>query len=153
MVMAMKQARMMAAVGSFIILGGACMAYLTVTLGKLELAESGYYEVYGEFDSVTGLKEGAPVEIAGVVLGKVDRITLNPQTDQAVVAMKIRQGVKVTDDAIASVRTEGIIGDRFIALTPGGSDRILADNGRIIDTESALDVTELLKKFLDSRAK
>jgi phospholipid/cholesterol/gamma-HCH transport system substrate-binding protein len=74
------------------------------------------------------------VEIAGVEVGSVDRITFDSKTDQARIAMRIRKEVKLTDDVIASVRTEGIIGDKFIALAPGGSDRFLANNGQIIDT-------------------
>ena len=148
-----KKSCMVAIVGIFVLFGVLCLVYLAVSLGKLQLADGSFYEVYGDFDSVSGLKEGASVDIAGVEVGMVDRITLDPKTDQARVAMRIRQDVRLTDDVIASVRTRGIIGDKFISLSPGGSDRFLANNGRIIDTESSVDLTELLKKIIDLKTK
>ncbi len=148
-----KKASMVAAVGLFILTGCLCLVYLCVTLGKLEILEGPYYVVYGEFDSVAGLKAGASVEIAGVDVGRVDRITFDRKTEQAKVFMRIRQGIKLTDDVIASVRTQGIIGDKFIALTPGGSDHVLGNNGQIIDTESSVDLIGLLKDYVDSKTK
>jgi phospholipid/cholesterol/gamma-HCH transport system substrate-binding protein len=132
--------------------GGLCLAYLAIHLGKLQLDGAGYYEVYGEFDSVTGLNEEAPVEIAGVEVGRVVKITLDPKTDQARVAMRIPRGIRLTDDVIASVRTRGIIGDKYIELTQGGSDKLLANHGQIKDTESAIDLIELAKKVIDTKA-
>jgi phospholipid/cholesterol/gamma-HCH transport system substrate-binding protein len=151
--MGFKKLSIIASVGIFVLFGVLCLAYLAVDLGKLQLADGNFYEIYGKFDSVEGLKEGASVEIAGVEVGRVARITFDSKTDQARIAMRIRKGVKLTDDVIASVRIQGIIGDKFITLTPGGSDRLLGNNGQIIDTESAIDLVELLKKFIDSKTK
>jgi phospholipid/cholesterol/gamma-HCH transport system substrate-binding protein len=144
----MKKAGLETIVGFFVLIGIACLAYLSIKLGKMEIIGGDFYRVRGEFDSVAGLKAGASVEIAGVEVGRVDRISLDPKRDRAVVTMRIGQEVRLTDDVIASVRTRGIIGDKFIAIAPGGSDRILPDNGLIRDTESAVDLEELLSKYI-----
>jgi phospholipid/cholesterol/gamma-HCH transport system substrate-binding protein len=111
-----------------------------------------FYSISAEFDSVSGLKPGARVEVAGVEVGKVDRISLDPKSgDRAVATMKIKTGVNITDDVIASVRTSGIIGDKFIKLKPGGSDRFLKNNDKIRETESAIDIEELVSKFIHGK--
>ena len=111
-----------------------------------------YYTISAGFDSVSGLKPGARIEIAGVEVGKVEKITLDPKSnDRALAIMKIKSGVKISDDVIASVRTSGIIGDKFIKLKPGGSDIFLANNGKIQETESAIDIEELVSKFIHGK--
>lgn len=140
-------------VGSFMIIGILCLGYLSVKLGKMEILGAGdNYTVAARFDSVSGLKPGARVEVAGVEVGKVDRITLDPQSsDRALTYMKINKGVKLDDDVIASVRTSGIIGDKFIKLKPGGSERLLKNNDVIRETESAIDIEELVSKFIHGK--
>jgi len=115
----------------------------------MELFGGDYYRLIARFDSVSGLKAGARVEVAGVEVGSVAAIGLD-KTDnyQAEVTLKIKDDVKLTDDVIASVRTSGIIGDKFIKLKPGGSDRLLKDGGSIRETESAIDIEELVSKFI-----
>jgi phospholipid/cholesterol/gamma-HCH transport system substrate-binding protein len=145
----MKRATLETVVGIFVLIGILCLAYLSVKLGKVELFGGDTYVVYAQFDSVSGLKNGASVEIAGVEVGRVDRIDLDPKTGaQARVYLRIRSGIKLTDDVIASVRTRGIIGDKFILLKPGGSDRILANGAKIRETESAVDLEELVSKYI-----
>ena len=113
----MNEAKVELAVGAFLLIGICCMGYLCVSLGKLELVDGDYYRISARFDSVSGLKAGARVEVAGVEIGKVNDIGLDPKSgDQAMVSLKIKKSVKVADDVIASVRTSGIIGDKFIVM-------------------------------------
>jgi phospholipid/cholesterol/gamma-HCH transport system substrate-binding protein len=139
-------------VGVFMVIGILCLGYLSVKLGKMELLGGDYYTISAGFDSVSGLKPGARIEVAGVEVGKVERIALDPKSnDRALAIMKIQSGVKITDDVIASVRTSGIIGDKFIKLKPGGSDILLKNNGKIQETESAIDIEELVSKFIHGK--
>ena len=140
-------------VGTFMLIGILCLGYVSIKLGKMEIIGGGdYYSVTARFDSVSGLKPGARVEIAGVEVGKVDRIALDAKSgDRALASLKIKSGVKITDDVIASVRTSGIIGDKFIMLRPGGSDRMLKNNDTIRETESAIDIEELVSKFIHGK--
>jgi len=148
----MNMAKLEMAVGVFMLFGILCLGYVSIKLGKMEIMGGEYYAVSAEFDSVSGLKPGARVEVAGVEVGKVDRISLDPKSgDRAVAHLKIRTGVKITDDVIASVRTSGIIGDKFIKLKPGGSDKFITDNGKIRETESSIDIEELISKFIHGK--
>lgn len=139
-------------VGTFMLIGILCLGYISVKLGKMEITGGDYYTVSAGFDSVSGLKPGARVEVAGVEVGKVARIALDPKSgDRALAFLKINSGVKITDDVIASIRTSGIIGDKFIKLKPGGSDKLLKNNDFIRETESAIDIEELVSKFIHGK--
>jgi phospholipid/cholesterol/gamma-HCH transport system substrate-binding protein len=139
-------------VGVFMVIGILCLGYVSIKLGKMELVGGDYYTISAGFDSVSGLKPGARVEVAGVEVGKVDRITLDSKSgDRALTYLKIKTGVMITDDVIASVRTSGIIGDKFIKLKPGGSERMLKNNDKIRETESAIDIEELVSKFIHGK--
>lgn len=139
-------------VGTFMLIGILCLGYVSIKLGKMEIMGGDFYTVVASFDSVSGLKPGAKVEVAGVEVGKVDRIALDPKSgDRALAYLKIQSGVKITDDVIASVRTSGIIGDKFIKLRPGGSDVMLKNNDTIRETESAIDIEELISKFIHGK--
>lgn len=136
-------------VGIFMVVGLVCLAYLSVRLGKLELFGGDRYTVSADFDSVAGLKKGASVEIAGVEVGNVDAISLDPkQTGRARVRIAMNNGVRLQEDVIASVRTRGIIGDRYVLLKPGGSDALIKPGGMIRETESAVDLEDLLSKYV-----
>lgn len=135
------------AVGIFVLIGILSVAYLTVKLGKLELLADNYYVLNARFQSVSGLKKGAQIEIAGVPVGKVDTITFDHERQVALVKLKIELGVVLTDDVIASIKTAGLIGDKYIKLSPGGSDTVLKAGDTIIETESALDIEELISKY------
>lgn len=148
----MNMAKLEMTVGVFMLVGMLCLGYVSIKLGKMEIMGGDYYTVSAEFDSVSGLKPGARVEVAGVEVGKVDRIALDTKSgDQAIAYLKIKTGINITDDVIASVRTSGIIGDKFIKLKPGGSDKFLTDNGKIRETESAIDIEELVSKFIHGK--
>jgi phospholipid/cholesterol/gamma-HCH transport system substrate-binding protein len=150
----MKKANLETVVGIFVLIGLICLAYLSVKLGKMELFGGDSYQVYADFSSVSGLKTGATVEVAGVDVGRVSQIVLDPKNgDTARVYMQIRKGIKLQDDVIAAVRTSGIIGDKFIQMKPGGSDQLIADGGRIRDTESSVDLEELISKYIHGQVK
>jgi phospholipid/cholesterol/gamma-HCH transport system substrate-binding protein len=145
----MKTNNINAAVGVFVLIGILCLGYLSVKLGKLELFGGDHYVVRAYFDSVSGLKPGASVEIAGVEVGSVNAIALDPQQNtRALVNLRMRGGIKLQDDVIASVRTRGLIGDKFILLKPGGADKLIAPGGFIRETESSVDLEELLSKYV-----
>jgi len=148
----MNSAKLELTVGIFMLIGILCLGYLSIKLGKMELIGGNNYRISARFDSVSGLKPGARIELAGVEVGTVERIGLsNASGDQAEVTMKIKDGIKITDDVIASVRTSGIIGDKFIKLKPGGSDQLLKNGSRIRETESAIDIEELVSKFIHGK--
>lgn len=148
----MNMAKLELTVGVFMLVGILALGYISIKLGKMEILGGDYYSVAAGFDSVSGLKPGARVELAGVEIGKVERIVLDPKSgDRALAFLKIQTGVKITDDVIASVRTSGIIGDKFIKLKPGGSDRFLKNSDKIRETESAIDIEELVSKFIHGK--
>lgn len=144
----MKSSYVETAVGIFVLIGIICVGYLTMRLGKMEWLGDNYYTVYAQFQSISGLKPGTQVEMAGVEIGKVDSVSLDPQKQVALVEMKIQKGLTLTDDVIASIKTSGLIGDKYIRLYPGGSDIILKPGDRITETESAVDLEELISKYV-----
>ncbi|MFH2066944.1 MAG: outer membrane lipid asymmetry maintenance protein MlaD [Pseudomonadota bacterium] len=144
----MKKASVELTVGLFVLAGIISVGYLAIRLGKMEIIGKNTYTLYGQFQSVTGLTRGANVEIAGVQVGQVTNIHLDPETQSAVVTMKIDKTVELTDDVIASLKTAGLIGDKFIKLSPGGSDLVLKDGDRITETESGVDLEELISKYV-----
>jgi len=135
-------------VGVFVLAGLLCVAYLTVKLGKVDISDSDYYAVEAVFGDVSGLVRGAWVEISGVRVGKVDAIDLDPKTKTARVRLKIRNEVALTDDVIASIKTSGLIGDKYVKLSPGGAGVPLKKNSVITDTESAVDIGDLIAKYV-----
>ena len=145
----MKRATLNVAVGIFMLIGILCLTYLSINLGRLELFNGNQYQVRADFDSVAGLKSGASVEIAGVEVGRVESITLEPtQKSRARVFLQLRRDIQLQEDVIASVRTRGIIGDKFILLRPGGSETLIPPGGAIRETEGALDLEELFSKYV-----
>ncbi len=144
----MKRASIEMSVGIFVLVGLLAVGYLAVKLGKMELMGSDHYTVKARFTSVAGLTTGARVEISGVPVGKVSRIYLDPKTMYAVVDLAIHNGVELTSDAIASVRTAGLIGDKFIKISPGAGDRVLKNGDFITETEPAINLEELIGKYV-----
>ncbi len=133
-------------VGIFMIIGIACLVYLSVNLGGIALFGTDSFVINATFGSIEGLEEAASVEIAGVPVGKVKKITL--EDNEALVVMEIKNGIQITDDTIASIRTKGVIGDKFVKLSPGGSDDLLEDQDSLMDTESAISLEELVSKYM-----
>lgn len=143
----MRQSSIELGVGVFVLLGIICVGYLTFRLGEVEILGDKYYLLNARFTSVTGLKVGAQVEIAGVQVGQVDAIVLEPKDLVAMVRLKIKDGLNLSDDVIASVKSAGLLGDKYIQLSPGGGDRILKPGEMIIETEPALDIEALISKY------
>ncbi len=143
----MKKFSLETSVGIFVLIGILCIGYLAVKLGKMEWLGNNDYELTARFESVSGLKTGAQVEMAGVPIGRIDSINLDKDRQVALVKLKIQNGVILTDDVIASVKTSGLIGDKFIKISPGGSEEILHSGDAITETESALDIEDLISKY------
>jgi len=143
----MKKFDLELAVGFFLLVGILCLGYISVKLGKLEVIGGDYYTVYADFAKAGSIKSGSSVEIAGVEVGRVKSILLDKDY-QAHVGLQINSRVKLQEDAIASIKTKGLIGENYVQITPGGSDKMLADGGKIRETESSVDIEELLSKYV-----
>jgi len=144
----MKKINTELVVGIFMIAGFLAFVYLSTQMGEFSVFSlERNYRIIAEFDNVTGLKVGAGIEIAGVNVGKVSSITLG-EDDLAKVTMLVNREVKITNDAIASIRTQGLIGDKYIKITPGADEAMLQDGEVIFDTESSIDIEELVSKYI-----
>ena len=130
------------------IAGFLCFIWLAVKLGDVALFGDDSYTVNARFGSISGLKSGATVEIAGVRVGKVTKVDLDREDYEAIVEMKIDKGVDLQEDVIASIRTAGVIGDKYVSLTPGGAEEIIGPQGEIIETESSINLEELVSKYI-----
>jgi phospholipid/cholesterol/gamma-HCH transport system substrate-binding protein len=133
-------------VGLFIIAGIICLGYLSVKLGKMEVIRGKGYDITAHFSNTGGLRTGSPIVIAGVDVGRVKSIVLDHY--QARVLLNLPEDVKIQEDAIASIKTKGLIGEKYIEITPGGSEKIIQPGGRIRETQSAVDLEELISKFV-----
>jgi phospholipid/cholesterol/gamma-HCH transport system substrate-binding protein len=147
----MEKAKLEFVVGIFVLVGIVCLGYLSIRLGKLELIGGNVYEVVAQFNTASGLKSGSAVEIAGVEVGRVRSITLNE--DRAAVTLAVDNSVKLYTDTIASIKTRGIIGEKFLALSPGGGGDPLKPGDTIRDTESGLDLEELVSQYVHGNVK
>lgn len=136
------------AVGIFMLIGLVCVAYLALRPGDLNLYPRKQYQITARFTSASGLRQGAYVEAGGVRVGSVAAIRFDPEKYVAVVTLAIDQNVPVAKDAVASIRTAGIIGDKFIKITPGGAEEILADGMEIRETEPSINLEELISKYI-----
>ena len=145
----MEKTKMELVVGAFVLVGIVCLGYLSIKLGKLEVIGGDLYEVEAQFTSASGLKPGATVEIAGVEVGRVKAIGL--KEDRAIVKLGIDKDTKLYTDTIASIKTRGIIGEKFLALSPGGGGDPLKAGDMIRDTESGLDLEELVSQYVHGK--
>jgi len=135
-------------VGIFVVIGILCVGYMTIRLGKISFFSDENYTLYAGFSSVSGLRADSPVEINGIEVGRVERLVMDQEKQRAKVELSIRNGVKVYEDAIASVKTSGLIGDKFVKIDPGGSGELLKPGGAIVDTNSPLDFEDLIGKYV-----
>lgn len=143
----MNQKRIEFSVGIFILVGIAAILYLAIQIGSSSFLGSDGSVVNARFTNVGGLNEGSNVMIAGVKVGVVGDITLDTENLVAMVQLKLHTDVTIYDDAIASIKTNGLIGDKYIALDPGGGGLELEKGEPIVDTESALDIESLISRF------
>jgi phospholipid/cholesterol/gamma-HCH transport system substrate-binding protein len=146
--MSEKQSKIEFGVGVFMIIGLVAISFIAIRLGDLSLFGKDQYEVIAKFTSASGLRTGAYVEAAGVRVGEINNIEFDTEDYYAVVTLNIDNGVKISEDTIASVRTAGIIGDKFVKLTAGGSDVFLTDGMEIYDTEPSINLEELISKYI-----
>lgn len=130
-------------VGLFLLVGILALGWISVRLGQVEILGASGYTVYADFTTVGGLKEGAGVEIAGVRIGRVEKISLRDDY-QARVRMRIDSGIMLQEDTIASIKTKGLIGERYMQLSPGAADEIIRSGGEIRETEPPVDLEELI---------
>ena len=145
----MKRFNLEITVGLFVILGILALGYLSVKLGQIPIGGRNSYFVSAVFSTVTGLSRGASVEIAGVRVGRVEKIKLEDY--DAVVTLRLNNEVKVQEDAIVSIKTSGLIGAKYIRITPGGSDRLITAGGRIRDVENPIDFEDLIGQFIQGK--
>ncbi|OGK96456.1 MAG: outer membrane lipid asymmetry maintenance protein MlaD [Candidatus Rokubacteria bacterium RIFCSPHIGHO2_12_FULL_73_22] len=142
----MERTRVNVAVGVFMLLGILALGYLSIRLGRVSFLGGSGYVVTVDFPSVGGLKAGSTVEIAGVEIGRVESIRLADY--QARVTLRVVGDVKLQDDSIASIKTKGLIGEKYVRISPGGSEKIIPPGGRIREVEAPVDFEELLSKYI-----
>ena len=143
----MKKQRVETTVGVFVVVGLLCIGYMAVKLGDVSIFGDDSYSLFARFSSVTGLKTGSSVEMLGIEVGKVEKLYLDQDKQRAMVELRIRNGVQVYDDAIASIKTSGLIGDKYVQIDPGGGGDLLFQGDNIIDTTPPLDIEGLIGKF------
>ena len=146
----MKKMNVNFIVGLFMLFGISSMAYLSVTIAGVSGYSDDNYQLVARFDSTSGLKEGAYIEIAGVKVGKVTNIKLDTETFESVALFVFESEVILSEDTIASIRTAGIIGDKFVKISPGASDDLLLSGDEIIETEPSISIEELISKYIFS---
>jgi phospholipid/cholesterol/gamma-HCH transport system substrate-binding protein len=134
-------------VGIFVLVGLACIGYMTIQLGDLGLFEDNSYPLTARFTRVTGLRSGSVVNMLGLEVGRVGRMTMDQDKQLAVVELRIHKGVRVYDDAIASIKTEGLIGDRYVSIDAGGSGALLKPGDTITETEAPADIMDMVSKY------
>jgi phospholipid/cholesterol/gamma-HCH transport system substrate-binding protein len=134
-------------VGIFVLIGIACIGYMTVKLGDVGLFADDSYPLTARFSKVTGLRSGSLVNMLGLEVGRVGKLTIDQDKQQAVVELRIHKGIKVYDDAIASIKTEGIIGDRYVSIDAGGGGTLLKAGDAILETEAPADLMDLVSKY------
>lgn len=137
-------------VGLFVIIGLLCAGYLFIVLGEINLFGKQRYPLHAYFASVSGLKTNAKVEMSGVEIGIVSDISIDTERLMAKVSFRINDDIELTDDSIASIRTSGIIGQKFINISSGGSDTFLKPGDEIEQTESSLDIEALIREYIFS---
>jgi phospholipid/cholesterol/gamma-HCH transport system substrate-binding protein len=134
-------------VGIFVVIGLICIGYMTVKLGHVGFFGDNTYTLYAPFNRVTGLRVGNAVYMFGLQIGQVATFELNQQKDLVVVDLKIDKGIKIYDDALASIKTQGLIGDKYVSIDPGGAGELLKPGGTITDTQSPTDIMDLISKY------
>ncbi len=149
----MKNTRLELAVGLFLVLCFFSFGWLALQLGEVPwLAGAKSYEIYADFDNISGVKPGADVQVAGVVVGSVRDIVLS-EDEMARATLQIDNAVKVPRDSIASVKSQGIIGDKYIQITLGGDEETYRPGEVLVDTESSVDLESLISKFAFGKVK
>ena len=142
----MKKFDLELSVGIFVLAGILCLGYLSVKLAKMEVFKGDGYEVYAIFSDIGGLKVGSSVLIAGMEVGRIKSVTMEDY--EAKVLITLPREVKLQEDAIAAIKTRGLIGEKFLVIMPGGSEKILSPGDRIRETMPAVDMEDLLSNYV-----
>ena len=142
----MKKLDLELAVGFFMILGIICLGYLTIKLGRMEVFGEKGYEIKAVFSNSGGLKTGSSVVIAGVDVGRVKGVILDDYQAQVIINLPL--DIKIQEDSIASIKTKGLIGEKYVDITPGGSEKIIKPGEKIRETQPAVDIEELISSFV-----
>tara|TARA_Y100000588_G_scaffold386516_1_gene482232 strand:+ start:4179 stop:4637 length:459 start_codon:yes stop_codon:yes gene_type:complete len=135
-------------VGLFLVTGLLSLTYLTLNLGNVGVFADETYTLYARFVSSSGLKRGAFVEVGGVRVGTVQNINVDFDSYESIVEISLDPNIKLQDDSIASIRTSGIIGEKFLKISPGGSENYLVPGDEILETESSINIEELISKYI-----
>jgi phospholipid/cholesterol/gamma-HCH transport system substrate-binding protein len=143
----MKKYTQETVVGIFVVIGLLCIGYMTVKLGNVGFLGENSYSLFAKFNTVTGLRVGNPVNMLGMEIGRVARFEMDQDNQVAIVELKINNGIKIYDDAIASIKTEGLIGDKYINIDAGGGGDLLEAGDTITETESPTDIMDLVSKY------
>jgi phospholipid/cholesterol/gamma-HCH transport system substrate-binding protein len=140
-------------VGTFVLLGFVALFFLALKAANLgNFSTEPTYAISARFDNIGGLKARAPVRSAGVTVGRVTAITLDPKTYQGVVSMDIRNGFQFPKDSSAKILTAGLLGDQYVGLEPGAAEANLAAGATITQTQSALVLENLIGQMLFNMA-
>ena len=143
----MTQARLETTVGVFVLAGLAAVAWLAVKIGAGSLMGADTYLVRARFTNVAGVNPGSNVVISGVTVGRVEAVHLNLDNFAAIVDMRVRTDIKLATDTLVSVKTSGLIGDKYLAVRPGVDDEIVGPGGLLVETESTVDIESLISRF------
>jgi phospholipid/cholesterol/gamma-HCH transport system substrate-binding protein len=140
-------------VGIFVAIGFGAILFLALKVGNLlTLDRAPGYRLEASFDNIGGLKLRAPVKAAGVVVGRVEAVRLDPKAYDAVVTMRIDRQYEFSKDTIAAINTSGLLGEVYIGLDAGGDTVMLKDGDRIGKTQSAVVIEKLISQFLFEKA-
>lgn len=143
----MKKNIQESAAGFFVLIGLILIIYMSVKLGNLDLLNRDSYLLYAKFQTVNGLRVGNPIEMHGIKIGEVASFSLDQENQLAVTGLKINKGITIFADAIATIKTAGLIGDCFVSIDPGGAEEKLINEDYIIDAVPPIDIGELISKF------
>ena len=145
--MVSNQRRIEIVVGVFVLLALICVGYLTIKLGDFQLLESNSYRLKARFSNVGGLSEGNAVRLSGVNVGRVNNIRLDRERFAVIVTFSVEKGIKLSDGTMVSIKTSGLIGDKYISISPGGSGIPLEPGDTIIDTQPPINIQDLISKY------
>ena len=143
----MKKYHHEAVAGIFVVIGLICIGYMAVKLGKVNLLGDDTYPLRARFSAISGLRVGNPVEMLGIEIGRVTGFDVDQKDQVAVVQLRIRKDIIVFSDAIASIKTAGLIGDKYIRIDAGGAGEILKPDGTITETEAPIEIGDLIGKY------
>jgi phospholipid/cholesterol/gamma-HCH transport system substrate-binding protein len=149
----MKKYSIETAVGIFLVFGLLCIGYMTVTLGHVSFLGDNSYSLFARFTTVTGLRVGSLVYISGIEAGRVEQLVIDQKNQKGVVEMRIHKGINIYNNSIASIKTEGLIGDMYVSIDAGGGGALLKPGGIITETQPPLDIADLISKYVFGEVK